>query len=129
MKRLLTLTALAEAATGIALLAQPSQLISLLVGVPLDAPAALVAARVAGVALLSIGLVCWFARDDEAGRTMRSLVMSLLFYNAGAISVLVNARIALGSAGVGYWPVVLIHLALAVWCIACLRSTRESVAS
>ncbi len=47
MKNLLTLTAVLEAGTGIALLAVPSLVSTLLLGSSLDAPVALTVARVA----------------------------------------------------------------------------------
>ena len=61
MKVLLIATAAIEAATGVALVVWPSELIAVLLGSSLGAPAGLTVARVAGVALLSLGvrvLVC-----------------------------------------------------------------------
>jgi len=124
LKPLLASTAAIEAATGLALLLSPSLVVSLLLGGSLDTPAALVLARVGGVALLSIGVACWLAQGDGRSRAARGLVAAMLLYNAATVAVLAYAGIGAGLSGVGLWPAVLLHAALAVWCIACLR-TRQ----
>ena len=57
MKRVLALAAVSEAATGVALLLAPSLVGQLLLGVELNGAAAIVA-RVAGIALIALGLAC-----------------------------------------------------------------------
>lgn len=121
MKKLLITTAILESATGLGLLASPALLATLLLGGGLDTPAALTVARVAGVALLAIGLACWLARSDGASRAARGLVTGLLLYNLGAGALFAQAGLALQPAGVGVWGVVVIHTFLAVWCIVCLK--------
>jgi hypothetical protein len=125
MKNLLVVTAGIEAATGLTLLGLPSLVVSLLLGGALDAPAALVVARVGGAAVLSIGVSCWLARNDHQGRAATGLVAGLLLYNIAAVAVLAYAGIGLGLSGIGLWPAVVLHAALAAWCIACLR-TRQA---
>jgi hypothetical protein len=124
MKNLLTVTAGIEAATGLALLGLPSLVVSLLLGGSLDTPAALVVARVTGAALLSLGVACWLARNDEKSRAAVGVVTAMLMYNVAAVAVLAYAGIGLGLSGIGLWPAVLLHAALAAWCIACLRTKR-----
>ena len=126
MKSLLIVTAALETAIGLALLGVPSLVISLLLGGSLDAPAALVVARVTGAALLSLGVACWLARNDQQSRAATGLIAAVLLYNVAAVSVLVYASIYLGLTGIGLWPAVLLHAALAVWCIACLWNQRVS---
>nr|MCU0921637.1 hypothetical protein [Burkholderiaceae bacterium] len=58
MRALLTLAAVGEAATGIALLAAPALVGKLLLGGELTGDAAMVA-RVAGIALVGLGVACW----------------------------------------------------------------------
>jgi hypothetical protein len=58
MKKLLIFAAVAEAATGVALLIVPSLVGQLLLGVDL-AGVAIPVARVAGIGLFSLGLACW----------------------------------------------------------------------
>jgi hypothetical protein len=58
MKKLLIFAAVAEAATGAALMIVPSLVGQLLLGVDL-AGVAIPVARVAGIGLFSLGLACW----------------------------------------------------------------------
>jgi hypothetical protein len=122
MKSLLIVTAVAEAATGLALLGLPLLVASLLLGAPLDTPAALVVARVTGAALLSLSVACWLARNDVQSRAARGLVNGLLLYNTVVVAVLVHAGVVSRLSGMGLWPTVVLHVALAAWCIACLRT-------
>ena len=103
------------------LLVTPQLVIAFLLGASLDAPAALVVARIAA-ALLSLGGACWLARDEAASRARRGLVAAMLLYNGVAVAVLANAGAGVRLVGVLTWPAVALHAVLAVWCIACLRS-------
>jgi len=123
MTTLLIVTAVIEAATGVALLVRPSVPVAILLGSSLDAPAALTVARVAGAALLTLGVACWFARDD--GRAATGLVAAMLVYNIAAVAILTFAGISSGTAGVGLWPAVVLHAGLAVWCIVSPRRVSE----
>jgi hypothetical protein len=124
MKTLLTVTAAVETATGLALLGLPSLVVSLLLGGSLDTPAALVVARVTGAALLALGVACWLARNDEKSGAAVGLVTAMTLYNVAAVSVFVYASAGLGLSGIGLWPAVILHAALAIWCIACLRTQQ-----
>ena len=116
MKKLLVITAAIEAGTGLGLLIVPSVVAQVLLGVTLDAPAAVTVARVAGAGLLALGIACWLARNN--GRT---LVVAMLFYNVAAVAILAYAAIGLDLIGIGLWPAVGLHTALAGWCIAALK--------
>src|SRR5208337_390627 len=106
---------------GVALIVMPAPLVSLLIGAALDAPGGLIVARVAAAALLALGLACWLARHDRQGCAARGIVAAMLLYNVAAVTVLVYAGLGLKLSGIGLWPAVVLHFALAVWCIACLR--------
>ena len=127
--KLLIVTALVETPTGLMLLVSPTLLVTLLLGASLDAPAALVVARIAGAALLSLSRACWLARDDEPSRARRGLIAAMLLYNCAAGAVLGQAVAGAKLVGVLMWPAVALHAALALWCIACLRSGSATVAA
>src|SRR6266478_6946883 len=120
MSRLLKLAAIIEAATGLALIAVPAIVVRLLLGAEISG-ASIPLARVAGAALLALGVACWLARDDTQSRAARGLVVAMLMYNIPAAAVLAFAGIGLGLHGVVLWPAVVLHAAMAVWCIGCLR--------
>jgi hypothetical protein len=120
-RTLLMVTALVETPIGLMLLVSPALVVAFLLGVSLDAPAALIVGRIAGAALLSLGAACWLARDDGPSRARRGLIAAMLLYNSAAAGVLANAGVGVGLVGVLMWPAVALHAALAVWCIVCLR--------
>src|SRR4029079_18742771 len=124
-RTLLMVTALVETATGLMLLVSPPLVVAVLLGASLDAPAAAVVARMAGAAVLSLGCACWLARDEGPNAAVRGLVAAMLLYNSVAVAVLATAAAGARLVGVLAWPAVALHLALAVWCIACLRNGRR----
>jgi len=124
MRTLLIVTAVIEAGTGLALAMSPSAPVAMLLGSSLDTPTGLVVGRVAGAALLSLGIACWLARNDEQSRAATGLIVAMLLYNTAVAAVLAYAGIGLRLTGVGIWPAVLLHAALAVWCLACFRTMR-----
>ena len=115
MKKLLTLTAIIEAATGVGLLAAPAVLAQLLLGGTLDTPAALTVARVGGTALLAISVACWLSRENG-----RALVAAMLLYNVVVAGLLVHSALALALSGLGLWPAVILHAVMTVWCVTTL---------
>ena len=126
MNRLLKLTALIEAATGLGLISLPSVVVRLLLGSPLDRSAAVMLGRVAGSALLALGVACWLARDDGQSRAARGLVAAMLLYNVAVVALLVFAGVGLGLRGLAWWPAVILHAVMAVWCIVCLRRSPQT---
>jgi hypothetical protein len=117
VKNLLTLEAVIEVGAGLGMVVLPSLLVTLLLGSSLDTPVALTVARVAGVALLALGIACWLGRHDGQSRAARGLLGAMVVYNAGVFMVLAYAGIALGLSGIGLWPVVVVHAAMTVWCV------------
>ena len=116
-RNLLIVTALAEAPLGIMLMLSPSMISGLLLGVSLDATAAIVG-RVAGAALFALGIASWLARDDGLSPAARGLVAALMLYNCATIAILAHAAIT-GLTGILLWPAAALHVALALWCGAC----------
>jgi len=119
-KSLLIVTALVEAGTGIALLIAPSVIVELLLGAGLESLQSLVLGRVAGAALISIGVTCWLAGKGESA-AQKVLVTGLLVYNVAVPVLLIYAAIASGMLGIALWPASILHLTLAIWCVVCLR--------
>jgi len=103
MKKLLILTGVAEAATGVALMVAPALVGRLLLGVELVGVSAVVA-RVAGIALLALGVGCWPGPAS----------LGMLTYSTLATVYL--ARLAFGGewAGPLLWPVVGLHAVLTI---------------
>ncbi|NJD31726.1 MAG: hypothetical protein FIB04_07560 [Gammaproteobacteria bacterium] len=123
MKNLLTMSAVIEVGAGLALLALPA---ALLFGPPLDTPAGATVVRVAGAALLAIGVACWLARGDSQSRAARGLISALVIYNAGTVIAMVYAGLRLGLSSSGLWPAALIHAVMTVWCVASLLRGRAT---
>ena len=102
MKKLLPITALAEAATGLALLVVPSLAGRMLLGTELSG-VSIVIARVAGIALIALGVACW------PGATA---LVGMLTYSA--LATLYLGCVAVGGEFVGplLWPAVVLHAVL-----------------
>lgn len=121
MKRLLTLSALLEVPTGLALIAVPDLVVRLLLGGGISG-AGIPLGRVAGVALLAIGVACWLASHDARSCAARGLASGMVLYNLGVATVLVISAVHSDLAGVVLWPAVILHMVMAAACIACLLS-------
>ena len=126
MKALLTTTALLEATIGLALATWPSTPVAVLLGTSLDTTAALTIGRVAGAALLSLGLACWLARHDAPSQAASGLITAMLMYNVAVVAILAHTGLASGRFGLALWPGVVLHLAMAAWCVMCLRAKQAS---
>lgn len=122
MRKLLTATAAIEAGAGLALLLSPSVAVCLVLGASLDTSVALIVARLGAIALLTLGISCWLARTDAGSIAAAGLSAGMLFYNSAAVVLFVAASIGYGLAGILLWPAVILHAAMAVWCIICFRN-------
>ena len=116
----LIVTAFVEVGTGLLLLIVPAVPLSLLLGVTEAVPETLFVGRVAGAALLAIGVACWLARSDRYGPAQHGLLIGVLIYDAAAAVLLAYAALGLSLVGIALWPAVVLHAALAGWCAACL---------
>ncbi len=120
MKALVTTFGVIEFAVGAVSLVAPSFLWMTLLGSPLGTTVEPVIARLAGVALVALALACWLLRNEGRSRAMEGLVWAVLLWNCGAAGVLLYAGPGLGLFGPGFWPGVLFHTAMAVWCLLAL---------
>lgn len=127
-KPLFIATSVIEGCAGLALLVAPALTASILIGALFDTPADSVIGRVAGAALLALGLCCWVARNDDRTRAGKAIVSGMLLYNAITVMVLTEAGIVWHLSGIGLWPAVLLHAAMAVWCLVCLITVGRSSA-
>jgi hypothetical protein len=126
-KYLLIVTAIGEAGTGLALLAIPSTVILLLLGVESVSAESLVIGRVAGAALLAIGVACWLAWKDQGSAAQQGVLVGVLIYDVAAAGLLAYSGLSVGMQGVVLWPAVAFHALLAAWCsLVVLRGSRRS---
>lgn len=117
MKNILTVTSIIESAAAVVLLLFPSLFTSLLFGVTLDAPVAVIVARVAGAAIFSLAVACWLVRNDVNKTSAKGLVIAMLFYNTFITLILIYAALFISLSGFGLWPVIVTHTTMSVWCI------------
>jgi hypothetical protein len=120
MKTFLIITAFLEAATGLALLVVPVFVVKLLLGAEISG-VAIALGRVAGIALLALGIASWQAGGDTKSRAARGLVTAMLLYNFGVAAILGIAGLQSQPIGSALWPAVILHGAMAGGCISCLR--------
>jgi hypothetical protein len=120
MKTLLAVTGVGEAATGLALLVYPPIVARLLLGAEIN-DVGVVISRVAGAALLAIGVACWLARNDPERPAQLGLLTGVLIYDLAAAAILAYAGLFLDMAGLALWPAVVLHSALALWCAVSFR--------
>jgi hypothetical protein len=124
MKRLLMVTAIIELMAGAALMVSPSAMLALLLGSGLETSASVALGRLAGAALLALGVACWLGRYDVQKRAARGLVNAMVIYNFAAVVILASAGIGSRLFGIALWLAIVLHAAMALWCIACLRIKR-----
>ena len=123
-RALLSVSAFVEVGAAGALLGVPSWTATMLLGEGLSAPPAIVVARVAGAAVLSLAIACWRGRNGDF-QSSSSLVAAMLGYNIAVFVVLMHGWFAYSLDGIGLWPAISLHSALALWCVTCLRPARS----
>jgi hypothetical protein len=119
MKALLLVMGFVETATGLGLLVSPPLIASLLLGASLEGAVGFVVARVCGAALLTLGIACFLARDEADDRA-KGLIIAMVVYNTTATAILAYSAFGLGLTGIALWPAIIVHAALAIWCLAAL---------
>jgi hypothetical protein len=115
MKKLLMLAAAGEAAVGLGLVVHPAIVVQLLFGTEI-AGAGMVMSRIAGIALIALGIACW------PGRAMRGRAAAapsgMLAYSL--LATLYLAYLGLG----GEWAGTLLWLAVAVHAVLTILLAR-----
>jgi hypothetical protein len=101
MKWVLVFAAVGEAGTGLALLIVPSLVGQFLLGEELTG-VAIPVARVAGIALVALGVACWPGSPR----------VGMLIYSAAVALYLAYLGLAGGMNGILLWPAVVLHAIL-----------------
>jgi hypothetical protein len=110
--RLLTVAGVLECLVGLALLLSPGITTAFLLGAEPGAVGSMIG-RVAGVALLSLGIACWGARADAGGAARTGTLGAITLYNAGAGLLLVPFAATGQAGGPVVWAVGVLHLGFA----------------
>jgi hypothetical protein len=110
--------AIGELATGVALLLAPSIVGQLLLGTALTG-VALNVARVAGIALIGLGIACWPGPPR----------LGMLVYSAAVALYLAFIGLTEATAGVLLWPAVVLHVVLTALLARVSESDRETKAA
>jgi len=113
MNKVLIFTAVAEEATGLALLVVPSLVGQLLLGEEL-AGVEIPLARVAGIAMFALGVACWPGTP----------LTGMLTYSAAVTLYL--AYIGITGGGILLWPAVVLHVVLTVLLIRAQTSNMQA---
>lgn len=123
VKHVFNLSAVVEVLTGTALVLAPTLVVDLLFGRELD-PTGTVLARVAGIALLSLGVSASESPRRSPGQAPR---IGICIYNVGATAVLVMAATMGAMSGPLLWPAVVLHglIGVSVVCVM-LAPTQKS---
>ena len=115
MKRVLIFAAVGEAGTGLALLIVPSLVGTLLLGEELTG-IAIPVARVAGIALIALGVACWPGPPR----------VGMLIYGAAVALYLAYLGFAGGLTGILLWPAVVLHVIMTALLIRASTGDKET---
>jgi len=114
MKWVLIFAAVGEGGTGLALLIVPSLVGRLLLGEELTG-VAIPVARVAGLALIALGVACWPGPPR----------VGMLIYSVGVTLYLAYVGFAGGLTGILLWPAVVLHVILTALLIRASTRNKE----
>jgi len=114
MKKILMFVALAEAGTGVILLAYPPIVVRLLFDAEIVG-AGVIMSRLAGIALMGLGVACWPGPPR----------VGMLTYSVAATLYLAYLGFAGGMYGILLWPAVVLHVILtALLARAAVQATK-----
>ncbi len=109
----LKLAAILEIATGLALLVVPASVAQWLLGESATG-IAIIVGRVAGIALIGLGIGCWPG----------PALLGMLVYSTGVMAYLAYLGF-IGTAGRLLWPAVILHIVLSAFLALDLRKRRR----
>ena len=124
MKWVLAIAAVGEAVTGLALLVTPPTVAGLLIGAEV-AGAGVWMSRVAGIALIALGVACW--PGTATMRNSNQACGAMFTYSALISLCLVYLGLAGGSIGKLLWPAAIAHIILtALLALALFRHRKAA---
>ena len=123
-KKLLGLAAILEGATGLVLMIHPVLVAQLLFGDGVSGVGK-VLSRVAGIALLALGVACW--PDREAGNASTRSIGAMLTYSLLVTLYLVYLGVVAHLGGILLWPAVVVHAVWIFLVVAAWRHERQSL--
>ena len=115
MKKILMFTALAEAGTGVILLAYPAIVVRLLFDAAIVG-AGVIMSRLAGIALIGLGVACWPGPPR----------VGMLIYGAAAALYLAYVGFAGGLTGILLWPAIVLHVIVTALLTRASTSDKET---
>ncbi len=101
--------------TGLALVISPSLVVRLLLGAEIS-DAGTVMSRIAGIALISLGVVCWPGTP----------LVGMFTYSAAVALYLAYVGFASGLTGILLWPAVVVHVILTALLTRVSTSDKEA---
>jgi hypothetical protein len=122
MSTLLGLAAILEAATGLALMIHPTLAAQLLFGDGVSG-VGMTLSRVAGIALLALGVACWPGR--EAGSGSAPAFRAMLTYSLLVTIYLVYLGVVEHLMGMLLWPAVAAHVVFTLLLLVAWRHNRQ----
>jgi hypothetical protein len=122
MNTLLGLVAVLEAATGLALMIHPTLVAQLLFGDGVSG-AGMALSRVAGIALLALGVACW--PGGQAGSGGAPALRAMLTYSLLVTIYLVYLGGVVHLAGILLWPAVAAHVVFTLLLVVAWRKDRQ----
>ena len=122
MRTLLGLAAILEAATGLALMIHPALVAQWLFGDGVSG-AGMALSRVAGIALLALGVACWPGR--EAGSGGAPAFRAMLTYSLLVTIYLVYLGVVEHLMGMLLWPAVAAHVVFTLLLVVAWRNNRQ----
>jgi len=120
-KYVLALAALAEAGTGVILVAYPPIVVRLLFGAEVSG-AGLIMSRIAGIALIGLGVACW------PGNSAIQQLYGMLTYSTLAMMYLIYIGVRGEAAGVLLWPAVVAHVVLVALLVRARSNEQKTLA-
>ena len=124
LRLLLTISGVLEVLVGVLALINPAPVVSLLLGVPTDSLAT-VLARLFGAGVFALGLACLKARNDVGSPAGLAVSLGITAYNVLAAVVLLWTAAGSSLGGLLLWGAGILHAALGALFVAALVSSRR----